>query len=117
MHIKKGFCKFMNTDFTVRRLAYNLYLEGYGYKAAAKQLGLHESTVRDWFRRFKANAYDSLLSQKLTTKRYPLELKEKVIQLRNDGFSWTQILQETRVPIGTAKNWVRRSTSRSNTGP
>ena len=46
----------MSTDFTVRRQAYNLYLEGHGYKATAKQLGLHESTVRDWFRRFKANA-------------------------------------------------------------
>lgn len=106
----------MNTDFTVRRQAYNLYFEGHGYKAAAKQLGLHESTVRDWFRRFKANAYDSLLSQELTTRRYPLELKEKVIKLRSKGFSWTQILQETRVPIGTAKNWIRRSTSRSKTG-
>ena len=103
----------MNTDFTVRRKAYNLYPKGHGYKAAAKQI---ESTVRDWFRRFKANVYDSLLSQELTTRRYPLELKEKVIQLRSKGFSWTQILQKTLVPIGTANNWIRRSTSRSKTG-
>ncbi len=99
----------MSTDFTVRRQAYNLYLEGHGYKATAKQLGLHESTVRDWFRRFKANAYDSLLNQELTTRRYPLELKEKVIQLRNEGLSWAQTLKETQVPVGTAKNWIKRN--------
>ena len=98
----------MSTDFTVRRQAYNLYLEGHGYKATAKQLGLHESTVRDWFRRFKANAYDSLLNQELTTRHYPLELRERVIQLRNEGLSWTQILKETQVPVGTAKNWIKR---------
>ena len=98
----------MKNDSQTRRRAYNLFLEGKGYRLAAKTLNLNESTVRDWFRQFKANAYDSLLNQELTTRHYPLELRERVIQLRNEGLSWTQTLKETQVPVGTAKNWIKR---------
>lgn len=98
----------MEPNFEVRRRAYNLHLEGKGYKAAAKQLGLSESTVRDWFRRFKVGAFDTLLSSKTTTRRYPQEMIDQVIKLREEGRSWTEILAATHVPIGTAKNWVRR---------
>ena len=98
----------MDPNFEVRRRAYNLYLEGKGYKATAKQLGLSESTVRDWFRRFKVGAFDTLLSSTATTRRYPQETIDRVIKLREEGKSWTEILALTLVPIGTAKNWVRR---------
>ena len=98
----------MEHNFEMRRRAYNLYLEGKGYKSAAKQLGLNVSTVRDWFRRFKVGAFDTLLSSENKTRRYPQEEIDRVIRLREEGCSWTAILEQTRIPIGTMKNWYRR---------
>lgn len=100
----------MKNDFQTRRRAYNLFLEGKGYKLAAKTLNLNESTVRDWFRRFRAGkgAFESLLSDTNTTRRYPKEIHDKAIALRNDGMSWTDIMRITGVPVATLKNWIRR---------
>ena len=100
----------MKNDFQTRRRAYNLFLEGKGYKLAAKTLNLNESTVRDWFRRFRAGkgAFESLLSDTCTTRRYPQEVRTKALALRNEGMSWTDIMRITGVPVATLKNWIRR---------
>lgn len=100
----------MKPDVTKRRMAYNLFLEGKGYKFAAKELNINEHTARDWFRRFRAgpSASESLLSETTNTKRYPMELREKAIELRHKGMSWTEILDATGVPPGTIKNWVKK---------
>lgn len=100
----------MKIDYMVRQRAYNLFLEGKGYKFAAKELDINEHTARDWFRRFRAgpNAFESLLTDTVTTHRYPKEIHDKAIALRNDGMSWTDIMRITRVPVATLKNWLRR---------
>lgn len=48
-------------DTSVRRLAADLFERGFGYKAAARSLGVPARAVRKWQLRFRATGRDGLL--------------------------------------------------------
>ncbi len=94
-----------------RRQALELFERGFGYKAVADILVLSVNTVRDWSRLHKQGRFSPTMSR--NQYRYTAETKAKALGLRERGYSWRQISEETGVNPSTCRAWVRAAGQKS----
>ena len=95
-----------------RTFAALLFAKGMGYRTVAKVLGLSIYTVRDWSKKYAQGNF----SEKLTEKQYRYDeaFKAKVIALRREGLSWSELKKRTGISPATCKKWMLRSESPTN---
>ena len=86
-----------------RKAAIKLFEMGVGYKNAANILGLSVYTVRDWLRDFRKGTFKVELN--VNQFRYAQETKDRVIALRKEGFSWSELSKATGVNMSTCRQW------------
>lgn len=86
-----------------RKAAVKLFAMGVGYKNAAGILGLSVYTVRDWLRDYKKGAFKTELN--VNQFRYSQETKDRVLALRKQGLSWSELSKATGVNASTCRNW------------
>lgn len=72
-------------DRALRELAADLFASGYGYKAAAKRLGIPREAVRQWRQTYRAAGRDGLLNMGKTHARYDYETKVAAARAVVDG--------------------------------
>lgn len=84
-----------------------LFAKGMGYRTVAKVLGLSIYTVRDWSQKYARGTF----SEKLTEKQYRYDdaFKAKVVALRREGLSWSELRRRTGISPATCKKWMLRS--------
>lgn len=87
-----------------RRAALELFEAGKGYKTVAEALGLSVNTVRDWSRAFKKGRFSVKLSA--NQYRFPTEVHDHVIAVRDLGLSWREVSEATGVCVSTCRAWV-----------
>ena len=94
-----------------RRQALELFECGFGYKSVADMLMLSVNTVRDWSRLYKQGRFSPNMSR--NQYRYTDETKRLAVGLRERGYSWKKIEEETGVNASTCRAWVRAAAEKA----
>ena len=79
-----------------------LIREGASVKEAARMLGVHESTVRNWRREAGLSGQDA-------SKRYSADDENDVIDLLREGESLAQIARDTGISEPTIRKWRNKA--------
>ena len=92
----------------LKKIAYNIFELGHGYRTCATVLDLSVYTVREWYAQYKLGYYESdLMSPKPKQKAYSVEFRQKVI---NDYLetnpSITELAKRHEVSKRTVRRWI-----------
>lgn len=93
----------------LKKIAYNIFELGHGYRTCAMVLDLSVYTVREWYAQYKLGYYESeLTSSKPKQKAYSLEFRQKVIKDYLDTKpSITELAKRYEVSKRTVRRWIQ----------
>ncbi len=97
----------------LRREIVEVYRECGSLRETARRFSVSRNTVRKWVRRYteegEAGLYDRPRRPKRSPRRTPLELEERVLELRRErGWGRRRIAHALGIPEGTVRHILRR---------
>ncbi len=92
-----------------RAQALELFRHGIGYIRASRILDMSPNTLRDWRRAFLKGSFKVGLAD--NQSRYPKAIRERVIRLRLQGYSWSEVTKMTGISSSTIRKWLEDHTN------
>ena len=84
-----------------RAQALELFRHGIGYIRASRILDMSPNTLRDWRCAFLKGSFKVGLAD--NQSRYPKAIRERVIRLRLQGYSWSEVTKMTGISSSTIR--------------
>lgn len=91
----------------IKRVAFNIFSLGHGYRTCAEILELPLYTVREWYALYKFGAYDSVLRAKRPIKFYSNDFRMKVIlDYFETEMNISELSRKYEVSRRTLRRWI-----------
>ncbi len=92
----------------LKKIAYNVFELGHGYKTCAAVLDVSVYTVREWYAQYKLGHYDAdFMESKPKRKSYSVDFRQKVIKDYVESQSTiSDIARRHEISKRTARRWI-----------
>lgn len=92
----------------LKKIAYNVFELGHGYKTRATVLDVSVYTVREWYAQYKLGHYDAdFMESKPKRKSYSVDFRQKVIKDYVDSKTTiSDLARRYEILKRTARRWI-----------
>lgn len=91
----------------LKKIAYNIFQLGHGYKTCAAVLDLSVYTVREWYAQYKLGYFEPELMSPKRNKKYSEDFRRKVVQdYLETQPTITELSKRHEVGKRTVRRWI-----------